>query len=177
MLPALESGVIVNDSLLNWRQYKDTDAVVSKFTIYDWHRIASDIDTEEEFATLLHTYPDRIVGLVLCHNVTGECVAFAYLLDEGGPCYAVSLHGGGWGNGLGHSLLFFRGVILLVGNLLEKGCDVITYCSKDNSRAYKFMGAVGFIPYEVKDNRVYMRVNIERLRRCKPYSRFYMREE
>ena len=172
MLPELKSGTVVHDSQLAWRLYADGDDIISNFAIEEWRLVASDVDTEEELAGLLGSYPDRIRGLVLYSNTSGEKLAFAYLLDEGGPYNAVSFHGGGWGKSIRHSMWHFRGVVLLVEYLLLNDCDVTTYCMRENSKAVRFMSAVGFVPYCTTGDRVYMRVNIERLRSSRVYGRF-----
>lgn len=64
--------------------------------------------------------------------------------------------------------------MLLVEYLLLNDCDVTTCCLKDNSKAVRFMSAIGFVPYNTCEDRVYMRVNVERLRGSRVYGRFLL---
>lgn len=166
----------VGDSLVRWEAYKHSDNIISRFSSEEWHKIASDVDREEDLDSLFTHYPDRIQGFVLYENKTSSAIAFVYLLNESKKDKVVSFHGGGWGKSPRLSLLYMRGAILLIEHILKAGIKVRTYCALDNANAYKFMHGLGFVRYRTTDERIYQWVNLHRLHNSKIYKYIFKKD-
>lgn len=159
--------VYVGDSLVKWEPYKYNDCVVNRFTFDEWLKIASDIYSEEELDSLLTNHPNVIQGFVLYETRTLQPIAFSYLLREDKRGQVVSIHGGGWGQSMCLSLLYYRGLILMIHYLLGQGKRVRTSCLLNNTRAYRFLESVGFVKYRTSEEYVYMWINRDRLHRSR----------
>ena len=81
----------------------------------------------------------------------------------------VSIHGGGWSK----PLLYYRGYILMLKTLMERGYKVRTYCNHHNTSAIRFSRSVGFIPYRYTDTKVLMWISERTLKNTVLYKRFY----
>lgn len=99
-----------------------------------------------------------------------------YSLREGGGLLKeydnemiVSIHGGGWSK----PLLYYRGYILMLRTLMERGYKVRTYCNHHNTSAIRFSRSVGFIPYRYTDSKVLMWISERTLKNTVLYKRFY----
>lgn len=125
------------DALICVKEY-GSENIVSRFTKQDWHLIASDVNTEEEWCKLLEEYPDFIQSYVIISQKDNIPFAFFYLLHEYEDKRIVSFHGGGWNNSIYHTMLHFRSAFLIVKSLTESGFKVRTYCKSYNDNAYKF---------------------------------------
>ena len=163
----------VSDSVIEWRPYKQGDDIVKRFSDEDWHKIASDVDSEEILQKLLEDHPDRIQGYVLYEVKSNTSIAFVYILKESSADDMVSYHGGGWHKSMHHTILYSRGTIVMVEKLLSKGFKVITYNDIGNKRAFHFMQGVGFVKYYTSDTNNYMFINDDLLKNSKMYEYLY----
>ena len=75
----------VSDSVIEWKPYKKGDDIVKRFSTEDWHKIASDVDSEEILQELFENHPDKIQGYVLYEVKNNTPIAFVYILKEPFP--------------------------------------------------------------------------------------------
>lgn len=164
----------ISDSVIEWKPYKNGDDIVSKFSAEDWHKIASDVDSEEVLQNLFEQHPDKIRGYVLYEVASSTPIAFVYILKEYSKRRTVSYHGGGWNRSPKLALLYYRGCILLIKRILESGIRVHTTTANDNKRAFKFMHSMGFVPFRKTDEKTYQWVSLKRLLNSKIYKRLFV---
>lgn len=145
--------------------------VKNYFSQLDWYNIVEDIHSDQEWADFVEAHPGFVSCYILKECDDGEPLAFIYLLKEYDNEMIVSIHGGGWSK----PLLYYRGYILMLRTLMERGYKVRTYCNRDNSSAIRFSRSVGFIPYSYTDSKVYMWVNYKRMTSSKLYKYYYSR--
>lgn len=145
--------------------------VKNYFSQLDWYNIVEDIHSDQEWADFVEAHPGFVSCYILKKCDDGEPLAFIYLLQEYDNEMIVSIHGGGWSK----PLLYYRGYILMLRTLMERGYKVRTYCNRDNSSAIRFSRSVGFIPYSYTDSKVYMWVNYKRMTSSKLYKYYYSR--
>lgn len=158
----------LSDGTIKWVPYCREEIICKRFPLDVWHQIVHDVDSDEEWAEFLEkSYFVKCFLLKLCSK--NESIAFVYVMQENYEGTIVSIHGGVWDS----SLLHFRGYILMLKHLLEKGLKVRTYCKISNSTAIRFDRSVGFVPYRYTEDEVFMWINEKRLKGTKLYKRFY----
>ncbi len=156
------------DDKIRW-DYYNGEEVCSKFTFREWHLIASDIDTDEEWKNFLSEYKNFAECYILKTSADNSSIGFVYLYKESQLNKIVSIHGGGWGRSMSLSRLYFRGMILMIETLLAKGYKVRTCCNIDNNNAFCFLRGVGFVKYCTTNTRNYMWINEKRLKNSRIY--------
>ncbi len=102
-----------------------------------------------------------------------KAIAFLYIYNEDKASNIVSIHGGGWGKSFHLSLLYYRGLILMIQYLWQQGFRVRTSCMVENKRAYRFLQSVGFVIYRSTDTYIYMWINEKRLKGNRMYKHLY----
>lgn len=152
--------------MVKWKAYSNED-VLSRFSVSAWKEIAADISSEEKWREFLYTYPEFVQCYILEDMLKSTDIAFVYLYKEGPKL--VSIHGGGWQR----PLLYYRGYILMIRTILERGYKVQTCCNLSNSTAIRFSRSVGFIPYAYTPSKVFMWISERTLKRTVLYKRFY----
>lgn len=157
----------LSDGTIKWVPYCRGEIVCKRYSLDDWHKIVHDIDSDEEWADFLEE-SFFVKCYVLKHCSNNESIAFAYVMQENYEGTIVSIHGGGWGS----SSLHFRGYILMLKHLLEKGLKVRTYCHLTNTTAIRFDRSVGFVPYRYTKDEVFMWIDEKRLKNSKIYKYF-----
>ena len=162
---------MISDIVVKWDNYHPGDVVQKHFSQLDWYNIVEDIHSDQEWADFVDAHPDFVSCYILKKCDNGEPLAFIYLLKEYDEEKIVSIHGGGWSK----PLLYYRGYILMLKTLMERGYKVRTYCNRDNSSAIRFSRSVGFIPYSYTDSKVYMWINYKRMTSSKLYKYYYSR--
>ena len=173
VLSIFDTNSIIGDAVLSWKPYKNGDDIVSKFSPEEWHKIAFDIDSEEQLQNLFDSYPYRIRGFVLYENATANPVGFVYVLKERKALNTVSIHGGGWNNTMTSTLFHYRGMMLMIEAVLSQGVKVRTACLVTNERAYRFLRSIGFVKYRTTADVIKMWINEKRLHNSKIYHHFY----
>lgn len=162
------------DNIIRWDYYyKET--ICDKFSLEEWHKIVSDIDSEEDWQSFLSDYRDFVTCYILRQVGCKEPIGFVYLYKESTTNKILSIHGGGWGKSMHLSLLYFRGFVVFIENLLDKGIKVRTSCFVGNDRALRFLTSIGFVRYLTTENAYYMWINIKRLQNSKIYK--YLKRE
>ena len=158
----------LSDGIVRWVPYSKTEPVCSRFSIEQWHLSVKDVDSDDELAIVLecNEFLDFYI-LKLCSDC--KSIAFAYIIPHGVKIDYVSIHGGGWGKSMYLSLLYYRGIILLIEGLLTQKRKVRTACDVNNIRAYHFIRSLGFVRYKIANGRFLFWINIERLQNCKIY--------
>ena len=154
------------DGIVKWKAYSG-EKIRNRFSTDKWNNIAADISTNEEWEHFINSYPDFVKSYILEYVATSLDIAFVYLYFE--EPNVVSIHGGGWEK----PLLYYRGYILMLRILTEKGYKVRTYCSLTNSSAIRFSRSVGFIPYRYTGSKILMWLSEKSLKRTILYKRFY----
>lgn len=162
---------MISDSIVKWDKFQPGDVVKNHFSQLDWYNIVEDIHSDQEWADFVEAHPGFVSCYILKKCDDGEPLAFIYLLKEYDNEMIVSIHGGGWSK----PLLYYRGYILMLRTLMERGYKVRTYCNRDNSSAIRFSRSVGFIPYSYTESKVYMWVNYKRMTSSKLYKYYYSR--
>ena len=162
---------MISDNIVKWEKFQSGDVVKNYFSQLDWYNIVEDIHSDQEWADFVEAHPDFVSCYILKKCDNGEPLAFIYLLKEYDDEMIVSIHGGGWSK----PLLYYRGYILMLRTLMERGYKVRTYCNRDNSSAIRFSRSIGFIPYSYTDSKVYMWINYKRMTSSKLYKYYYSR--
>lgn len=160
------------DDLIRWDSYNN-EYVCNRFSIDEWHKMVCDIDTETEWQYFVSEYSDFVKCYILRKIGCNEAIAFVYLYKESITNKVVSIHGGGWGKSVHLSLLFYRGLIVMVDYLLLQGIKVRTSCLVENERAYRFLKSMGFVKYYASDTKIYMWINEKRLKSSSVYKLLY----
>lgn len=161
--------VEIKDELVRWVPYSSDETVCVRFPLEQWHQIAGDIHSDEEWEDFVSSYPNSVKCWVLKININNLPIAFIYLYNEDNIWRKVSIHGGGWK----YSLLYYRGYIIMLKHLLETGIKVRTSCHLNNHAAIRFSRSVGFAPYRYSESEVFMWISENRLKSSKLYKRFY----
>ena len=158
----------IEDGMVKWVPYSCNEIINGRYPLDTWHKIVRDIDSDEEWADFLeNTNFVKCYVLKLCSN--DKSIAFVYTIQEDLKGDKVSIHGGGWES----PLMYYRGYILMLKHLLEKGIKVRTYCDKSNRAAIRFDKSVGFVPYRYSAEEVFMWISEKRLKSSKLYKYFY----
>lgn len=158
------------DGIVEWVDYEQ-EAVCSKFSCDEWQLIASDIHSDEEWRQFVAEYCDLVECYILKLKSNGKSIAFVYLYRDPLSNNVISVHGGGWGKTMRLSLLYYRGLIVMLEHLLNLGFKVRTSCLIENKRAYRFLQSVGFVKYNSFEGYVYMWINEKRLKSSAIYKR------
>lgn len=165
MLPKVNP---IDDQTIKWVAYTKDEKICGRYSLDEWHRVVHDVDSDEEWANFLSESTVVMCYILkLCSN--DKSIAFVYTMQEDIDGKVISIHGGGWEN----PLMYYRGYILMIKHLLDKGLKVRTYCQLSNPSAIRFSRSVGFVPYRYSSEEVFMWINHRRLTSTKLYRRFY----
>ena len=164
----------ISDSIIKWEVFSN-EKLCEHFPLEEWKLMVSDIESDKEWSTFLNDYRDFIKCYVLYIRKTEQKIGFVYLYNESKLFNVVSVHGGGWGKGTKMSLMYYRGLLLMIEYLLNQGRKVRTSCFVGNDRALRFLTSIGFVKYHTSDNSHYMWINIKRLQNSKIYK--YIKRE
>lgn len=157
----------ISSNLIKWEPYTKDDVLCVRFPLPQWHQIAGDINSDEEWGNFVFKYRSFVKCWVL-KKYNDEPIALIYIFNEDDKWQKVSVHGGGWEN----PLMYYHGYVLMLSYLLEKGLKVRTYCQLSNPRAIRFSRSVGFVPYRYTEDEVFMWINEKRLKQSIIYKRF-----
>lgn len=160
----------IADDIVAWRPAAPNESVCERFSPDEWHKIADDIHSDKEWQQFVRRY-DFVHVFVCSLRSTGEPFGFIYLFEEEPPKPVVSFHGGCWDTT--HPAVCCRGLILLIDRLLSKGIKVRTSCNNHNTNAFRFLQAVGCVPYFRGTEYTYMWINSKRLHNSTIYKRLY----
>lgn len=159
------------DDVIRWDHYNQ-EVICNRFSIEEWHKMVGDIDTETEWQHFVSEYSDFVKCYILRKIGCNEAVAFVYLYKESITNKVVSIHGGGWDKSMHLSLLYYRGMIVMIEHLLNNGVKVRTSCSIKNTIAYRFLHSIGFVKYYASNTHIHMWINEKRLKNSLVYKRF-----
>lgn len=166
-------GSFASDDTIQWRPYCDEDIICNRFSIGEWHKMVTDLHSDDEWRLFVSEYDDIVACYVLCRRTDNEPIAFLYVYLEDYSRRLVSVHGGGWGKSLRLSFLYYRGLISMIGCLFAHGFRVRTSCLKTNQHALRFLRSVGFVVYCHEGNFFKMWINHYRLFNSVPYRYLY----
>lgn len=172
LMPRLLSVAIASDGIVEWHKYTGGEHLCKRFPLAEWHLIISDVDTDEKWEDILRS-SSYINCYILKRCKSHETIGFVYTKHEDNNGRIRSVHGGGWGKSMELSLFYYRGLILMINNLLHDGIRVRTSCLRDNTRAFRFLRSIGFVPYFYTDTYVYMWINEKRLNNSIIYKYLY----
>lgn len=161
----------ISDSIVKWEVYNN-EIVCENFPCDDWQLIVSDIKNDEEWKVFVNENSEWVRCYVLRTCSSNKEIGFVYIYNEYGNFDVVSIHGGGWEKSIVSTLFYYRGMILMLSQLLNKGLKVRTTVSTENLPALRFMRSLGFVPYRYTDTSVYLWINEKRLNGCKIYKHF-----
>lgn len=147
--------------------------IISKFSKSDWHLIASDIDTIEDWVDFLTKCPSYVKSYLLSSRDDNKPFGFFYLLFDYDNKNVVSFHGGGWNKSLYYTLLHFRSAFLVAQALKKNGFKVRTCCKSYNEKAYKFLREVGYVKYRQDEDTIEMYFSERKMKRSKLYQKFF----
>ena len=150
-----------SDNVIEWKPYR-AELLCSMFPLQDWLQIVSDIDNDTDWANFLTEYSEFVKCFVLYRRKNNKPIGFVYLLQEDEQGNIVSFHGGGWNKSISHTLLYYRGMILLIETLLNNGLKVRTTCTNENYIAYRFIKSAGFVNYRNSDKYHHFWINKKR---------------
>lgn len=153
---------IISDDVIYFIPYKKSEIIYSNFKIDDWHNVVSDINSDEELSNALDLYK-HIDGYILKRCDNNESIAFLYIKKENQKKSIVSIHGGGWNKSIYLTFLYYRGYVLMIEHLLNKGYKVRTTCLCTNKLAYRFIRSIGFVKYKSSGTYNYFWINSNRL--------------
>lgn len=162
----------LSDSFVKWEPYCG-ELIVERFSNEEWKLMVSDICSDEEWKSFLDCYSDFLRCYILRDVSKNKEIAFVYLYNELHDFRVVSIHGGGWDRSIHLSLLYYRGLILLIYELLKQERKVHTSCMCQNIHAYRFLQSIGFVKYLTTDKAHYMWINEKRLKNSRIYRRIY----
>ena len=160
------------DSIVRWDYYNEED-IFEKFSSEEWQMMVRDVYSADEWKKFVIEYSDFVDCYILRIQSNSEEIGFIYLYKESLSGHIVSIHGGGWGKSMHLSRLYYRGMMLMVEHLLNKGLKVHTSCKIENERAYRFLHSMGFVKYCSSDRYHYMWINETRLKNSKIYKYVY----
>lgn len=167
----MRNPVFCCNQILRWDLY-DGESLCSRFHVQEWNKMVSDIYSDAEWKKFLTEYNDVVKCYILRTNHDDKEIAFVYLYNESGSFDIVSIHGGGWNKSIGLSILYYRGLILMIETLLKQNVKVRTTCMSSNTRAYNFLRSVGFVKYSSVDDVICMWINEKRLMQSSIYKRY-----
>ena len=169
----LSINTSIPDSYVKWDVYKKDITIYSKFVLKEWNRIVSDIYSDDEWNNFLSECEGYVQCYILHRCKDNKPIAFSFLLQEDDKGHIVSLHGGGWCKTVENTLLYYRGIIVLIQDLINKGLKVRTSCFKDNMVAKRFLRSVGFVQYKETTTQYHFWINRQRLINSFIYKRIY----
>lgn len=161
------------DTIIEWNVYKKDKAICSRFALNEWNKIVSDIYSDDEWNSYLLKCEGYVQCYILCKCKENKPVAFSFIMQEDDKGHVVSLHGGGWHKTVESTLLYYRGLIVLIQQLMHRGIKVHTSCFKNNVIAKRFLRSVGFVQYKETATSLLFWINEKRLYNSPIYKRIY----
>ena len=158
----------VCDSIIKWELFNNED-IINKFPLDEWNLIVTDIYSQKEWQEFIYEYSNLVCCFIMRTCYDNKEIAFAYLYNEDGKFKTVSFHGGGWNKSIYHTLLYYRGAVILIKALLNFCIKVRTSCLISNKTAYRFLKSIGFVNYLNSKNYHYFWINNNRLEKSRIY--------
>lgn len=163
---------ICGDNVVGWSHYNQ-EIICDRFSFEEWHKIVDDIDTDDKWRHFLSEFDDFVKCYILKEIDCNNSIGFVYLYKESISNKIVSIHGGGWGKSMRLSLLYYRGMILMIKYLLKQSYKVRSSCLITNTRAFRFLHSLGFVKYCTTETHHYMWINEKRLKASRIYEYIY----
>ena len=148
----------VSDGVVELRAYSGQLDIVSQFTPYDWHQMAADIDTPQQWESLLENYKQYVHCYVLYRVSDHRPMGFVFLMQEDERGTYLSIHGGGWERQINPAVLYMRGFRLIVGELLRRKFRILSRCNASNRSAEKFLRGAGFEETARDNESIYFKI-------------------
>ena len=148
----------VSDGVVELRAYSGQLDIVSQFTPYDWHQMAADIDTPQQWESLLENYKQYVHCYVLYRVSDQRPMGFVFLMQEDERGTYLSIHGGGWERQINPAVLYMRGFRLIVGELLRRKFRILSRCNASNRAAEKFLRGAGFEETARDNESIYFKI-------------------
>lgn len=148
----------VSDGVVELRAYSGQLDIVSQFTPYDWHQMAADIDTPQQWESFLENYKQYVHCYVLYRVSDHRPMGFVFLMQEDERGTYLSIHGGGWERQINPAVLYMRGFRLIVGELLRRKFRILSRCNASNRAAEKFLRGAGFEETARDNESIYFKI-------------------
>lgn len=148
----------VSDGVVELRAYDRRLDIVSQFSPYDWHQIAADVDTPQQWESLLENYSQFVHCYVLYRVSDRRPIGFVYLMQEDERGIRLSIHGGGWERKFNPAVLYMRGFRLIVNELRRRKFRILSRCNFANRAAEKFLRGAGFEEISRNDESIYFKI-------------------
>ena len=148
----------VSDGVVELRAYCGQLDIVSQFTPYDWHQMAADIDTPQQWESLLENYKQYVHCYVLYRVSDHRPMGFVFLMQEDERGTYLSIHGGGWERQINPAVLYMRGFRLIVSELLRRKFRILSRCNASNRAAEKFLRGAGFEETARDNESIYFKI-------------------
>lgn len=165
----MKDFLIIEDHIVRWEPYKKGDSLYTRFLSDEWYKAVADIHSDDEWYNFLSENNDFANCYILKRQKDNHSIAFLYILNEYDNNKIVSIHGGGWES----PLLYYRGYVLFLKNILENGYKVRTYCSIDNKKVIRLSKGIGYRIYKRNTYYLYMWLSLSNLKNSKIYNHFY----
>ena len=162
--------MIITDNVIKWEPYNRKEPLCIRFPFHEWHKIVSDIHSDNEWADFIEEYCTIVKCYILRKCNDDEAIGFIYILIDNPSKHIVSIHCGGWNKSLGSSILYYRGYICMIEYLLQNRIKVRTSCLISNTNSIKFIKSVGFKNYKREDNYYKFWINKRRLHQSRIYN-------
>ena len=168
-LSKMEFSELIKDEFIKWEPYTEVENLCIRFSSDEWHKIVSDVHSDNEWCNFIKENADFIRCYILkCHK-DNRPIAFVYTLNEYIDKKVISIHGGGWNS----PLLYYRGYVLILKTLLENGYKIRTYCSLNNHKVLRISKGIGYVVYKKTETEVHMWLSLYNLKRSKVFKYFY----
>lgn len=164
-------NVVFFDKYISIRPYSSDVKIVELFGLKSWFKIEDEFSSDEEWSLFLNTYPNFVDCFIFYENSTGEPFSFIFVLHEYDDIKKVSVHGGGWKNGMHYTKLNYRALFLFAETLFAMGFKIRTSCLINNNNAFRFLKGAGFVRYRKNERLSEMYLLEKRMRNSKIYAR------
>lgn len=164
-------GLNFNDSHIRYTVYNPYETIRDKFSANMWHNLIGEIETDDELRDFFLEYPNYTAGFIVKKD--NVPIGFVYIILEDLNKPIISFHGGAWHNSPSAAFSYYRGVYLLIKNLLDLGIKVRTSCLKSNKRAVRFLRSIGFVRYYIGQHSFYFYINRKRMTEIRFYRFLY----
>ena len=146
-LSKMEFSELIKDEFIKWEPYTEVENLCIRFSSDEWHKIVSDVHSDNEWCNFIKENADFIRCYILkCHK-DNRPIAFVYTLN--------------------------RGYVLILKTLLENGYKIRTYCSLNNHKVLRISKGIGYVVYKKTETEVHMWLSLYNLKRSKVFKYFY----
>lgn len=167
----MDNNIKYYDSFIVWRTFSNEINLFEKFSLNEWNQIISGFTNNQEWLDYIQKYKNIINCYILYNRNTSKIIGFSIIIIEDYKKKICSFHGGGCSRGTLEKILYFRGVICLLSNIIKEYPKIRSACYKGNTKAYRFLSKIGFVKYYEMDDVYKFWINKKRLTTSSLYQR------